>query len=80
MDGPFLHSQTLLYLDLSDCNMAKLSTLFFSGISALNRLDLSGNPLTEIRPTVFDPLSSLEHLKLNRCVGVMGSNTIPGEN
>lgn len=67
VDGPFLHSQTLLYLDLSDTNLTRLSTLFFSGISALNRLDLSGNPLTELRPAVLDPLSSLEHLKLNRC-------------
>lgn len=67
IDGPFLHSQTLLYLDLSDCNLTRLSTLFFSGISALNRLDLSSNPLGELRPAVLDPLSSLEHLKLNRC-------------
>lgn len=66
VDGPFLHSQTLLYLDLSDTNLTRLSTLFFAGITALNRLDLSGNPLTELRPAVLDPLSSLEHLKLNR--------------
>lgn len=68
VDGPFLHSQTLLYLDLSDCNLTRLSPQFFAGITALNRLDLSGNPLTELRPTVLDPLSSLEHLKLNRRV------------
>jgi len=67
VDGPFLSSRSLMYLDLSDCNLTRLSTQFFSLSTSLNRLDLSGNPLGSIEEGIFDPLISLEHLQLNRC-------------
>ncbi|XP_067008351.2 insulin-like growth factor-binding protein complex acid labile subunit [Anabrus simplex] len=67
VDGPFLTSQSLMYLDLSDNLLSELSPHFFSNCTALNKLDLSGNPLTSLGPGIFDPLTSLEDLKLNRC-------------
>jgi Leucine-rich repeat (LRR) protein len=56
-----------MYLDLSDCRLTRLSTQFFALSTALNKLDLSGNPLGSIEQGIFDPLISLEYLKLNRC-------------
>lgn len=41
--------------------------MFFTNLTTLNKLDLSGNPLRIIEPGVFDPLASLEYLMLNRC-------------
>jgi Leucine-rich repeat (LRR) protein len=67
VDGPFLSSRSLMYLDLSDCHLTRLSTQFFSLSTSLNKLDLSGNPLGSIEEGIFDPLTSLEHLQLNRC-------------
>lgn len=67
VDGPFLSSRSLMYLDLSDCHLTRLSTQFFSLCTSLNKLDLSGNPLGSIEEGIFDPLTSLEHLQLNRC-------------
>ena len=67
VDGPFLSSRSLMYLDLSDCRLTRLSTEFFSLSTSLNKLDLSGNPLASIEEGIFDPLTSLEHLQLNRC-------------
>jgi len=67
VDGPFLSTRSLMYLDLSDCHLTRLSTQFFALSTSLNKLDLSGNPLGSIDEGVFDPLTSLEHLKLNRC-------------
>lgn len=67
VDGPFLISESLLNLDLSNCSLHKISPLFFTDIRSLNSLDLSGNPLTVIGARVFEPLTSLQYLKLNRC-------------
>lgn len=67
VDGPFLISKSVLYLYLSDCNLSKLSSSFFANTTALNTLDLSGNPLRIVEAGIFDPLASLETLKLNRC-------------
>lgn len=67
VEGPFLISKSVLYLYLSDCNLSKLSPSFFSNITALNTLDLSGNQLRIVETGIFDPLVSLETLKLNRC-------------
>lgn len=67
VDGPFLSSRSLLYLDLSDCHLTRLSSQFFIHSSSLNKLDLSGNPLRSIDSGILDPLTSLESLKLNRC-------------
>lgn len=67
VDGPFLFSKTVLYLHLNDCQLPKLSPFFFSNITALHTLDLSGNPLRLIEAGIFDPLVSLETLKLNQC-------------
>jgi Leucine-rich repeat (LRR) protein len=67
VDGPFLSSRSLMYLDLSDCHLTRLSTQFFSLSTSLNKLELSGNPLGSIEEGIFDPLTSLEYLKLNRC-------------
>ncbi|PSN46923.1 hypothetical protein C0J52_14917 [Blattella germanica] len=67
VDGPFLSSMTLLYLDLSDCNLTRLSSQFFANTTSLNKLDLSGNPLTTMESGILNSLGSLEDLKLNRC-------------
>lgn len=67
VDGPFLSCRSLMYLDLSDCHLTRLSTQFFSLSTSLNKLDLSGNPLGSIEEGILDPLTSLEHLQLNRC-------------
>jgi Leucine-rich repeat (LRR) protein len=67
VDGPFLSSRSLMYLDLTDCHLTRLSTQFFSLSTSLNKLYLSGNPLGSIEEGIFDPLTSLEHLQLNRC-------------
>jgi len=67
VDGPFIVSQSLHYLDLSGCSLSLLSKEFFSGVPALNRLDLSDNPLGSLGAGAFEPLASLEYLRLNRC-------------
>ncbi|XP_022200047.1 chaoptin [Nilaparvata lugens] len=67
VEGPFLISRSLLYLDLSDCKLEKLTPQFFQNLTTLNKLDLSGNPLKELHPSILDPLISLEVLNLNRC-------------
>lgn len=67
MEGPFIISRGLHYLDLSDCLLTKLNPQFFQNITAINRLDLSGNPLTVLEAGVFDNLVSLEYLKLENC-------------
>ncbi|XP_063218769.1 leucine-rich repeat-containing protein 15-like [Bacillus rossius redtenbacheri] len=67
VEGPFLISRSLLYLDLSYCQLGNLSQDFFSYSTALNKLDLSGNPIESLVSGVFDPLYSLEYLQLNEC-------------
>lgn len=67
VEGPFLVSQTLLNLDLSNCTLRKINPQFFTDIISLNRLDLSGNPLGTIPAKIFDPLKRVTFLGLNRC-------------
>lgn len=67
IEGPFLNCRSLLYLDLSSCGIEKLSNEFFYNTTALNKLDLSENPLGRIEPGPFDHLRNLEYLKLNDC-------------
>lgn len=67
VEGPFLQSKSLLYLYLTNCQLTKLSPQFFTNISSLKELDLSGNPLNVIEPGIFDSLTSLKHLILNNC-------------
>lgn len=67
MEGPFLISRSLQYLDLSYSNLSALNVDFFTNITALHTLDLSGNPLITLDQGIFDPLTSLETLKLNNC-------------
>ncbi|XP_012259664.2 leucine-rich repeat-containing G-protein coupled receptor 6-like isoform X2 [Athalia rosae] len=67
VEGIFLNCRSLLYLDLSGCGIESLSEEFFFNTSALNRLDLSSNPLVEIEPGPFDHLENLEYLRFNNC-------------
>uniref|UniRef100_A0A8D9BIR0 Leucine-rich repeat-containing G-protein coupled receptor 6 n=1 Tax=Cacopsylla melanoneura TaxID=428564 RepID=A0A8D9BIR0_9HEMI len=67
VDGPFLIGRSLLYLYMQECTLSKINPMFFTNLTTLNKLDLSGNPLRIIEPGVFDPLTSLEYLMLNRC-------------
>lgn len=67
VDGPFLISKSLQYLDVSYSNLSMLSMEFFANITALHTLDLSGNPLITLDQGIFDPLTSLETLTLNNC-------------
>uniref|UniRef100_A0A1B6CHW6 LRRCT domain-containing protein n=1 Tax=Clastoptera arizonana TaxID=38151 RepID=A0A1B6CHW6_9HEMI len=67
IEGPFLHARALINLDLRDCHISRLTPDFFINTTGINNLDLSGNPLRILEAGIFDPLMSLEHLKLNRC-------------
>jgi len=67
VEGHFLNSRTLLYLDLDSCGIRHLNTRFFHNTTHLNKLDLSHNPLQKIEPGPFDHLTNLEYLKLNGC-------------
>lgn len=67
VEGPFLASPTLQYLDISFCNLSSINTQFFDNITTLTTLDLSGNPLKLLDAGMFDVLTSLETLKLNDC-------------
>lgn len=67
VEGPFLYSNTLLYLDISNCNLTHLNEHFFANISSLNTLDLSNNPLVSLVGSAFQPLKTLGTLKLNHC-------------
>lgn len=80
VEGPFLIARALLNLDLSDCHITQLTPQFFVNSTAINTLDLSGNPLRILEAGILNPLISLEHLKLNRCnlthiAGTAFSNT-----
>lgn len=61
------YSNTVFKLYLANCNLSNLSSLFFSNIRQLQILDLSGNPLQEIKPRTFYMLDVLSHLNLNNC-------------
>ncbi|KAJ8736670.1 hypothetical protein PYW08_007326 [Mythimna loreyi] len=67
VEGPFLASSTLQYLDISSCNLSTINPQFFDNITTLTTVDLSGNPLNSLEAGMFDVLTSLETLKLNDC-------------
>ncbi|XP_026731696.1 carboxypeptidase N subunit 2-like [Trichoplusia ni] len=67
VEGPFLASATLQYLDISSCNLSSINPQFFDNITTLTTVDLSNNPLKTLEAGVFDVLTSLETLKLNDC-------------
>ncbi|CAH3971079.1 unnamed protein product [Pieris brassicae] len=67
IEGPFLISGTLQYLDISNCNISSINPVFFTNITSITTLDLSNNPLVSLDAAVFDNLTSLETLKLNDC-------------
>lgn len=67
VEGPLLIMNSLLYLDMSSCNLSYLNPEFFANITSLTTLDLSDNPLNEIDNKVFKLLNSLETLKMNNC-------------
>lgn len=67
VEGPFLVSGTLQYLDISSCNLTRINPQFFDNITSLTTVDLSNNPLTTLVSGVFDVLTSLDTLKLNDC-------------
>lgn len=67
VDGPFLVSSTLQFLDISTCNLSNINPQFFDNLTSLTTVDLSNNPLQTLEAGVFDMLTSLESLKLNDC-------------
>ncbi|XP_041975064.1 insulin-like growth factor-binding protein complex acid labile subunit [Aricia agestis] len=67
IEGPFLISSTLQYLDISSCNISVINSQFFENITSITTLDLSSNPLVKLEEGIFDVLTSLETLKLNDC-------------
>lgn len=67
IEGHFLNCRSLLYLDLNTCGIQNLNNDFFNNTTALNKLDLSHNPLKSIEPGPFDHLTNLEYLHLRNC-------------
>ncbi|CAH2049893.1 unnamed protein product, partial [Iphiclides podalirius] len=67
VEGPFLISSTLQYLDISSCNLSVINPHFFDNITSLTTVDLSNNPLSVLDSGVFDVLTSLDTLNLNDC-------------
>lgn len=67
VEGPFLVSSTLQFLDISSCNLSTINPQFFDNITSLTTVDLSNNPLYTLPNGVFDMLTSLDTLKLNDC-------------
>ncbi|CAK1544381.1 unnamed protein product [Leptosia nina] len=67
IEGAFLISGTLQYLDISNCKISFINPQFFDNITSITTLDLSNNPLNKLDDDVFDDLTSLETLKLNDC-------------
>ncbi|XP_063616988.1 carboxypeptidase N subunit 2-like [Cydia splendana] len=67
VEGPFLASSTLQFLDVSSCKLTRINPQFFDNITALTSVDLSYNPLNSLDAGVFDVLTSLDTLKLNNC-------------
>lgn len=67
VEGAFLISPTLQYLDVSSCNLSSINPNFFDNMTALNTVDISNNPLGILESGMFDALTSLETLKLNDC-------------
>lgn len=67
VEGPFLVSSTLQFLDISSCNLSVINHQFFDNITSLTTLDLSNNPLVTLEAGIFDILTSLDTLKLNDC-------------
>jgi insulin-like growth factor-binding protein complex acid labile subunit len=67
VEGPFLVSSTLQFLDISSCSLSNISSQFFENITSLTTIDLSNNPLQSLDAGIFDILTSLETLKLNDC-------------
>lgn len=67
VEGAFLISATLQFLDISNCNLSIINPQFFDNITSVNTVDLSNNPLKTLGAGVFDALTSLETLKLNDC-------------
>ncbi|XP_047520441.1 leucine-rich repeat-containing protein 15-like [Pieris napi] len=67
IEGPFLISGTLQYLDISNCKISSINPVFFNNITSITTLDLSNNPLVSLDAAVFDNLTSLDTLKLNDC-------------
>lgn len=67
IEGSFLSSSTLLYLDISNCSLRDLNPNFFKDIPSLSTIDLSENAINVIKSGVFDVLTSLEVLKMNSC-------------
>lgn len=67
VEGPFLLSSTLQYLDISNCNLSSINSQFFDNITSLSTLDLTKNPLQSLEGGIFDVLTSLETLKMNDC-------------
>lgn len=67
VEGPFLSSGTLQFLDISSCNLSYINPQFFDNITSLTTVDLSNNPLKTLPSGVFDMLTSLDTLKLNDC-------------
>ena len=63
-DGPFINSDSLLSLDISDCNVSSLSDETFSNIRALKWLDLSYNNLRTVDIYVLRALPELSELYL----------------
>lgn len=67
VEGPFLVSSTLQFLDISSCNLSVINPQFFDNVTSLTTVDLSNNPLQTLEGGIFDMLTSLETLKLNDC-------------
>jgi len=67
VEDTIFYSNTVFNLQLANCNLTALPPAYFSNIRKLQTLDLSGNPLREIKPRTFQALAALDHLYLDNC-------------
>jgi Leucine-rich repeat (LRR) protein len=63
-DRQFISSNSLAYLDISDCNVSSVSVETFANLSALKRLDLYNNNLRSVDINILKVLPKLSTLRL----------------
>jgi len=74
----YLPLKSLIYLDLSFCNISEVPDVI-GGLKSLERLNLQGNKFTSI-PSAFKGLHNLSYLNLSHCHMLQWLPKLPTEN